>query len=78
MNREIKISEGRVFLVSDSFGYINPKLVQGFFFDDVRHLSFYQSKINGVFPELLNVLFTFHEIHVCRNFVVHDKFLLKI
>ena len=31
-----------------------------------------------IFPELLNVLFTFHEIHVCRNFVVHDKFLLKI
>lgn len=54
MNREIKISEGRVFLISDELGNINPKELQGFFFDDVRHLSFFQTYINGDYLDLID------------------------
>lgn len=54
MNREVNISEGRVFLITDNFGNINPRLVQGFFFDDVRHLSFIQTFVNGDFLDILD------------------------
>lgn len=55
MNKDIAISEGRVFLMTDHYGHINPKQVQGFFYDDVRHLSFIQTYINGEFPDMLDV-----------------------
>lgn len=55
MNKNIAISEGRVFFITDTYGSVNPREVHGFFFDDVRHLSFFQTYVNGDFLDLLDV-----------------------
>src|SRR5690606_33555692 len=54
MRKDLSISNGRVFLITDIYGNINPRHVQGYFFDDVRHLSYIQTLINGEFLDLLN------------------------
>ena len=53
--KDIAISEGRVFLITSQDGSVVPKEVQGFFFDDVRHLSYFDTFINGSSMDILDV-----------------------
>ncbi len=47
-------SEGRVFVQSEKNGDFTPAGFNGFFFQDVRHLSLFHVLINNQFPHILN------------------------
>lgn len=53
-NNNIIISEGRVFLLSDTFGNMYPQSFQGFYFEDTRHISSFQTFLNNENMVLLN------------------------
>lgn len=43
---QITINDGATFLVTDSFGWINDNLAQGFFVNDTRMISYYEISLN--------------------------------